>query len=35
MSFNTFTGKKLRKKNWNWFGFRSDPESDPDPDSTL
>ena len=31
MSIIPFTEKQIRKKNWNMFDFRSDPESDPDP----
>ena len=30
MSFIPFR-EKIKKKNWNLFNFRSDPESDPDP----
>ena len=32
MSFIPVTEKKLRRKNWNLLDFRSDPESDQDPE---
>jgi len=32
MSFKPYTEKIKKKKNWNLFDFRSDPNRDPEPD---